>query len=185
MIVNWTNHLNEVITNHNSVTLEFEQVIIKTLSADINFAVNVNGELVRDGVLDSSISIDGISAAVLSRERCDSSPLTISGSVSPSSSKHRSLITEVLYLTGLSQMIKSELTRARHLTSLFGNDLSVTSTQSRERGNNVSSIFSLSIIVMQTRYRLIKAANSAKSNVQSRIKKYIGYWQTIMTKIKE
>lgn len=207
MVVNWTNHLDEVITNHNSETLEFEQVIIKTLVSEINYAIDVNGNIVQDIMLSSEAEISNSAEALVGRERSDSSSVLLDVGIESLISRNKTLNANLHYLSGLSKwtnhnaviltnhlgeelyffspMLKPEQTRFRRLNSSVEGERSIAATQSREMSSSVNNDISIELTALQVRERMLDAVNAIQTSLQSTIKKFVGYFQTIMAKIKE
>lgn len=181
MIVNWTNHLDEVITNHDSETLEFEQVIIKTLIAGVNYAVDVSGNIVQDIMLSSEAEISNSAEALVSRERSDGSSVLLDVEIDSLINRDRKLQTDLHY----SLETNSQQTRDIYSKSAISNEHNITSTQSREMSSSVNNNISIELTASQVRERMLIATNSIQLSLQSTIKKFVGYFQTIMTKIKE
>lgn len=161
MLVDWTNHLDETITNHDSEVLEFEQVILKYLTAQSLINVDIASAQIKHRNLAAASEIANALLANDVRERGSDVELLYGASADVEQTRHRSLANNVNY------------------------DLSAEIEQSRERHLNAVAEIVYMITAEQMRERVLTAAATITVRLVSAIKKFYGYWATIMVKIKE
>jgi len=187
MLVNWTNHLGENIVNHNSEPIEFEQVILKFLSAQGFINIDAASGQTKHRYLAASSEIANALLANDVRERgSDVDLLYFSGNKKWKNQDGEVFINhlnEPLYFR--KGLIDAEQTRFRYLANNVNYDLSTNIEQSRERSIDAATEIEYSMTSKQLREKVLAAAATITVRLVSAIKKFYGYWATIMVKIKE